>query len=127
MTSRRKQNRADRPVTISVDWGYARHECPMAMRTWKRIVAGHSVYRREPYWYEGQRFTGEWHFNRNGFGKLRVTYDGSGVGFDGDLDAAHISVDGEDVAWADIVEAVTGVVKEIAPDIGPNDDKTVLH
>lgn len=90
-----------RNVVVSVEWGYDVHECPMAQRTWERILGGHHVRRVEPYWYEGERFTGVWDFNAHGYGSLVVTYDDGGEGFDGTLHQAFIQVDGEPVKWGD--------------------------
>jgi hypothetical protein len=100
--SRRHRPAVSRNVVVSVEWGYEAHECPMALRTWRRLVAGKPVVRKEPYWYEGDRFTGVWQFNHSGPGTLLVTYDDEGVGFDGSLEDADITVDGEAVRWADV-------------------------
>jgi hypothetical protein len=89
-----------RPFIVSVEWGYALYECPMALRTWERVVAGRAVRRNEPYRYEGKRFTGRWDFNHRGKGTLLVTYDDYGVAFDGKLATAIIEIDGKEVSWA---------------------------
>lgn len=100
---RRSAKRAKRNVIVSVSWGYERYDCPMAMQTWKQILAGRPVHRREPYWYEGERFTGEWYFNSRGVrGALRVEYEGGGVGFDGKLDDAWIEIDEVSVLWREV-------------------------
>lgn len=93
---------SNRNVVVSVEWGYDLHDCPMAQRTWERILPGQQVTRVEPYWYEGDRFTGIWGFNTNGYGSLVVTYDDGGQGFDGTLDQAFIYVDDEPVEWCDL-------------------------
>lgn len=104
MTTRRPQP-ALRPVCVAVDWGNELHECPMSMRTWKRILGGNPVLRVEPYWYEGRRYRSEWRFNTNGYGSLRVTYCALGGGGDegdgyiGSIEDALIVVDGESVKW----------------------------
>lgn len=92
-----------RCVVVNVEWGDDLHACPMAMRTWRRIVKGEVVRRVEPYVYEGKRFVGEWHFNRDSFGALLVTYDDGGVGFDGSLSEATITVDDEPIRWDETV------------------------
>lgn len=101
-SAERASAKADRCVTVTVEWGYELHHCPMAKRTWRRILKGAFVRRVEPYIYDAQRFTGEWHFNHNGFGTLLVTYDDSGVGFDGDLSEAIITICDEPVHWNEI-------------------------
>lgn len=50
--------KAARNVVVTVVWGYDGHDCPMARRTWGRIIDGHNVRRVEPYWYEGGAFRG---------------------------------------------------------------------
>jgi len=100
-----KRTKPDRPVVVSVEWGYDLHDCPMSLQTWKRIVAGNPVRRTEPYWYEGQRFTGEWSFNSDGPGSLVVGYDDGGEGFIGTLHDAFIQVGDKDVKWQDVVSA----------------------
>jgi hypothetical protein len=96
---------ADRPVVVSVEWGYDLHECPMSMLTWNRILKGHKVIRREPFWYEGERFTGEWHFNHSTYGSLLVTYDDAGVGFDGALGDVYILVGKDVMNWTELPKA----------------------
>jgi hypothetical protein len=97
-----REKQAQRPISVSVEWGYDLHHCPMSRRTWSRIVAGKAVLRKEPYWYEGERYTGEWHFNHRGRGTLLVTYDDGGVGFDGVLAEAYVYIDGKQVNWRDV-------------------------
>jgi len=104
--------KSERCVVVSVEWGDDQHDCPMAMRTWRRIVKGAVVRRVEPYVYEGQRFVGEWHFNRDGFGTLVVNYDDGGVGFDGSLSNATITIDGEPFRWDETVAGADGAGRD---------------
>jgi len=90
---------ADRIVEVGVEWGYDMHYCPMTFRTWERILKGQKVFRREPYWYEGERFSGEWHFNQQHPGSLYVGYDDGGTGFEGDLSDAGVTIDGIEWKW----------------------------
>jgi hypothetical protein len=70
-------------VTIGAEWGYDMHYLTLPFERWVRVLGGESWSIEEPYWFEGQRFTGEWSFD--GAGGLVVGYDDGGVGWDGSL------------------------------------------
>ena len=70
-------------VTIGVEWGYEMHQLSLPYERWVRVLRGEALSIKEPYWYEGQRFTGEWSFD--GIGGLVVGYEDGGVGWDGRL------------------------------------------
>src|SRR4051812_46675582 len=91
-----------RVVEVGVEWGDELHWCPMSLRTWKRIESGFLVTRKEPYFYEGKRYTGEWTFNADAYGSLLVTYDGAGVAFQGYLSATAIHVASKQITWKSI-------------------------
>lgn len=70
-------------VELGVTWGYEIHQLQISLEQWLRILGGEPWSTEEPYWYEGQRFTGRWAFDgRHG---LQVTYDDGGVGWEGEL------------------------------------------
>jgi len=80
------EQRALRPlgrVTVGAIWGYDMHELQLSFERWIRILGGEAWTIEEPYWHEGQRFTGCWTFD--GKGGLEVTYDDGGVGWEGEL------------------------------------------
>jgi hypothetical protein len=70
-------------VEIGAEWGYDLHSLSMSFEQWVSILGGESWEDDEPYWYEGEEFTGTWSFE--GKGELEVTYDGGGVGWTGGL------------------------------------------
>lgn len=86
----------NRIVEVSVYWADDEHTCTISGQTWDRILEGEEVLVEEPYWYEGQEYTGAWYFNHSGPGALRVGYDDGGTGFEGELSDAQITVNGED-------------------------------
>jgi hypothetical protein len=95
--------RALRPlgrVMIGVEWGYDMHELLMSFERWIRILGGESWTVEQPYWYEGQHFTGCWTFDERG--GLVVTYDGCGVGWEGEVQSMDLitgpQMDGVDLA-----------------------------
>lgn len=90
----KKSTKKTRQIVVSVTWGNEQHECPMAERTWKRILQGKAVRRVEPYQYEGRRFLTEWSFNTLNVGWLIVSYDGDGIGFEGPISESSIWNDG---------------------------------
>ncbi len=94
-----KPSKPARSIVVSVKWGNEQYECPMAERTWKRIVQGKQVRRVEPYQYEGKRFKSEWSFNTPNVGYLLVTYDDGGVGFEGRLEEAVVWNDAHKTNW----------------------------
>jgi hypothetical protein len=91
-----------RPVEVWVEWGCELHSCPMSQKTWQRICKGKPVVRLEAYWYEGKRFLGRWEFNVGRRRALLITYDYDGVVFDGDLEAATVTIDGTAIKVAPI-------------------------
>ena len=94
-----KPSKPARSIVVGVEWGNDQYECPMAERTWKRIVQGKQVRRVEPYQYEGKRFKSEWSFNTPDVGSLLVTYDDGGVGYEGRLEDALIWNDDKKTNW----------------------------
>jgi hypothetical protein len=86
--------------TISVEWGYEQHCCPVTDAEWILIVQGKSLIKKVPYSYEGQEFISEWLFNSKDRGSLYVTYDDSAVGFDGSLADATIILGGVATDWS---------------------------
>jgi len=94
-----RSTEVNRTVKVFVKWGNSAYDCPMSQRTWRRIVAGKSVKRVVPFYFEGKRSKGTWEFNKQGFGSLVVTYDGEAVAFDGNLSDSSIIVDDQQVKW----------------------------
>ena len=90
----------DNSNTISVEWGYEQHSCPMTDAEWTQIVQGKSLVKEVPYSYEGQDFISEWFFNSKTRGSLYVTYDDSAVGFDGTMADATIILGGVVTDWS---------------------------
>ena len=88
-----------RPVRVVVEWGYEMHECPMALRTWKTVANGKVVRRVTKYHAEGQRFTAIWLFNASERGSLTVIYDDEGVGFEGHIRDADLTLDQTTLHW----------------------------
>lgn len=93
MTSTKKPT--VRPVEVSIETVDDTLTCPMALVTWRRILAGRVVTRVVPYRYEGQRLTSKWTFNGTGPGTLHVGYDDCGVHSDGALSDAKVLVGAE--------------------------------
>lgn len=94
-------------VTIGAEWGYYMHELSMPFERWARILGGEAWGTDEPYWYEGERFTGTWAFD--GAGQLEVSYDGGGVGWFGELNGLE-SIDGPTVDEVDLAKVALGAV-----------------
>ena len=89
----------NKSILITVEWGYELHTCPLSQAEWDQICDGSEFSATEPYMYDGENFTAEWVFNKDRRGSLLVTYDDSGVGFDGALSDANISINGESINW----------------------------
>lgn len=89
----------DKFISITVEWGYESHTCAISHAEWSLICDGSQFSATQPYVYEGTNFTAEWVFNKTHRGSLLVTYDDAGVGFDGTLSDANISINGELVNW----------------------------
>jgi hypothetical protein len=94
-----------RSISVQVEWGYEVHECPMAPKTWKRIIQGKPVRRVQKYKYEGRNYKAEWLFNAGKVGNLIVNYsdreDNEGVGFQGVLSEVLIQDNGKISSWTD--------------------------
>lgn len=103
-------------VTIGAEWGYDMHELEMPLDRWMRILRGEPWSVEEPYWYEGQRFTGEWSFD--GAGGLVVSYDDGGVGWDGQL-AGLDFIDGPKVDDVDLSKLALSAVER--PECGASE------
>ena len=78
-------------LTVGVEWGDEMYSLPLRMDDWIGILSGHAYRAESPYWYEGQRFTGDWCFDIAAEDALTVGYDGGGVGYQGSLDGAMIN------------------------------------
>jgi len=89
----------NKSILITVEWGYELHTCPLSQAEWEQICDGSQFSATEPYMYDGENFTAEWVFNKDHRGSLLVTYDDAGVGFDGALSDASISINGESINW----------------------------
>jgi len=98
-----KPPKSIRSIEVDVSWGNEQYKCPMAQKTWQRIVKGNQVRRVEPYLYEGKKYKSEWLFNSRSFGSLVVTYDDGGVGFDGQLADALIWIEDEQTSWIQVL------------------------
>lgn len=75
-------------VTIGAEWGYDMHDLTLPFERWIGILGGEHFIIDEPYWYEGQRFTGTWTFD--GDRRLEVSYDDGGIGWVGELMALDL-------------------------------------
>lgn len=95
-------------VTIGATWGYEMHELSLSFEQWVRILRGKQFELDEPYWYEGQRFTGTWSFD--GTGGLVVSYDDGGVGWEGNLGWLDV-IDGPKMDEVDLARLALGAVK----------------
>ncbi|MBC7499123.1 MAG: hypothetical protein H7315_01235 [Herminiimonas sp.] len=89
-------------LTVSVEWGYDSHELPVRMDAWIGILSGRRYFATCPYWYEGERYTGEWQFDIYAEDALIVGYDGCGTGYQGSLSRARIN--GPDWCGHDIAQ-----------------------
>lgn len=72
-------------LTIGAEWGYDMHELVISFERWIRILLGEPWSTNIPYFYEGQRFVGNWSFD--GDRNLSVTYGDGGVGWEASLNA----------------------------------------
>ena len=61
------------------------HDLVLPFRSWVDVLNGKILTKKSRYHYEGERFTGEWHFDASAEHQLRVSYDGGGVGWIGGL------------------------------------------
>ena len=96
-----KPTKPIRSIVVEVSWGNEKYKCPMADKTWQRIVKGKSVRRVEYYQCEGKRYKADWLFNSDSFGSLVVNYEDGGVGFEGDLSSACIFYENKKTSWID--------------------------
>ncbi|EGF32309.1 hypothetical protein IMCC9480_2623 [Oxalobacteraceae bacterium IMCC9480] len=78
-------------LTVGVEWGDDIHTLPLRMYDWIGILSGHTYCADSSYWYEGKRFTSDWHFDSNSEDALTVGYDDGGVGYQGALSGATIA------------------------------------
>ena len=92
-------------LTVSVEWGYESHDLPVHMDDWIGILSGQRYFATCPYWYEGKRFTGTWHFDIGAEDALTVGYDGGGIGYQRSL--SGVSIDGPDWCGHDIARLLT--------------------
>lgn len=70
-------------VLLGVEWGYEVHEIELSFARWVRLVAGETWKTEQAYHNDGELFTATWTFTKDRI--LSVTYDASGVGWEGDL------------------------------------------
>ena len=77
-------------VKIGAIWGYDMHEFDLPLEQWIRVLKGNSWSAEKRYWYEGQRFTGDWSFD--GLGSLSVGYGDGGQGWQGNLSGLDMIV-----------------------------------
>jgi hypothetical protein len=99
-------------VTIGAEWGYAMHELVMPLERWMRILRGERWSIEEPYWHEGQRFTGDWSFD--GTGGLVVSYDDGGVGWQGQLTGLDV-IEGPKLDNVDLATLALSAVPTSVP------------
>ena len=95
-------------VRIGAEWGYDMHELDLPLERWLRIIGGEPWSTQKPYWYEGQRFTGDWSFD--GFGGLMVGYDDGGVGWEGNLEGLDI-IEGPQLDEVDLAKLALSAVE----------------
>ncbi len=95
-------------VTIGAEWGYDMHELSLPYERWVRVLKGETLSIEQPYWYEGQRFTGEWSFD--GIGGLVVGYDDGGVGWDGKLGGLDV-IEGPKLDEVDLARLALSAVE----------------
>jgi hypothetical protein len=96
-------------VTIGAEWGYDMHKISLTFERWVRILRGEYLEIDEPYWHEGQRFTSTWSFD--GIGRVVVTYDDGGVGWDGNLGGLEL-IDGPKVENVDLALLALSAVEQ---------------
>lgn len=96
-------------VRIGAKWGYDLHELDFPLERWLRILKGEAWSVEKPYWYEGQRFKGEWSFDGDGF--LYVGYDGGGQGWEGNLSGLDV-IDGPTVDEVDLAKLALSAVSQ---------------
>jgi hypothetical protein len=96
-------------VRIGAKWGYDLHELDFPLERWLRILKGEAWSVEKPYWYEGQRFKGEWSFD--GEGSLYVGYDGGGQGWEGNLSGLDV-IDGPTVDEVDLAKLALSAVSQ---------------
>ena len=80
-------------VDVNVSW--CNDECSpttkVSLAEWQKILKGKKVVTGARYWYDGERFSAYFSFNRDGYGSLRVGYgEDGGVGFEGRINDATI-------------------------------------
>lgn len=91
-------------VVISVEWGYDLHNISISLEQWIRVLNGEVYQVSRPYYYEGERFTGNWYFDINANDQLTVTYDDAGVGWIGTLDSIEM-LQGPEIEGVDLAKA----------------------
>jgi hypothetical protein len=90
------------------------HELTLPFERWVRILRGESWSIGEPYWYEGQRFTGEWSFDGNG--GLVVGYDHDGVGWEGKVSGLD-AIEGPKLDDVDLAALALSAVEQSEPTV----------
>jgi hypothetical protein len=94
-------------VTLGAEWGYDMHELSISFERWIRILGGESCSIDEPYWYEGEQFTGTWSFDDGGL--LDVSYEDGGAGWSGKLGQLD-SIDGPKIDGIDLTHTALRAV-----------------
>ena len=86
--------KARRPrISVAVEWGYDVHDLLMALDTFRRVLKGKPMMRVRHYWHEGERYRGEWSFNKTRPWELEVGHDDGGVAYVGSLADATVRLD----------------------------------
>ena len=85
-----------RMVRIRAPWSSSDVQAEVSLRRefWSRVLRGEEYSACSYYYYEGVRFTAFWDFNSRGPGRLVVSYDGNGVGFDGLIASCRVVENG---------------------------------
>jgi len=95
-------------VKIGAIWGYDMHEFDLPLGRWIRVLNGDEWSAEKRYWYEGQRFKGNWSFD--GLGSLSVGYGDGGQGWQGNLSGLDM-IDGPKIDEVDLAKLTLSAVK----------------
>jgi len=95
-------------VKIGAIWGYDMHEFDLPLERWIRVLNGDTWSAEKRYWYEGQRFKGNWSFD--GLGSLSVGYGDGGQGWRGNLSGLDM-IDGPKIDEVDLAKLTLSAVK----------------
>jgi hypothetical protein len=84
------------------------HEFDLQLERWIRVLNGDTWSAEKRYWYEGQRFKGNWSFD--GLGSLSVGYGDGGQGWQGNLSGLDM-IDGPKIDEVDLAKLTLSAVK----------------